>query len=207
MMLLFFGLPFLFIGVALLAHAAESLDSVRMNWNQYRCNPMYMPFAGMIREDTTTTQNFYQCMNLFGNEVLKVPLDGLGAGFKLVGSSLSELVAPIPLFRALFGRIRKFMLGFAATTFSKIASSSSVFIHYLIKIRDMLKRFVGQGYVASYLTYTLVSFLESFVVLFIAILKAFIGIMLAISVILALFQPELLAIVLVLASLLAAAGA
>jgi hypothetical protein len=206
-MLLFFVLPLLFIGAALLAHAAESLDTVQKNWNQYRCNPMYMPFAGMIRDDTTTSQNFYQCMNVFGNEVLKVPLDGLGSGFKLIGSGLAELTAPIPLFRALFGRIRKFMLSFGATTFSKIASSSSVFIHYLIKIRDVLKRFVGQGYIASYLTYTLVSFLESFVVLFISILKAFIGIMLAISIVLALFQPELLAIVLVIASLLSAAGA
>lgn len=206
-MWLFFGLPLLFIGVALLVHASESLDSVRMNWNEYRCNPMYMPFAGLIRDDTTTSQNFYQCMNLFGNEVLKVPLDGLGYMFKLVGSSLTELTAPIPLFRALFGRIRKFMLSFGAATFSKIASSSSIFIHYLIKIRDMLKRFVGQGYIASYLVYILVSFIESFVILFISILKAFIGIMLAISIVLALFQPELLAIVLVLASLLAAAGA
>lgn len=206
-MWLFFGLPLLFIGIALLAHASESLDSVRMNWNQYRCNPMYMPFAGLIRDDTTTTQNFYQCMNLFGNEVLKVPLDGIGLMFRLVSSSLAELTAPIPLLRALFGRIRKFMLSFGAATFSKIASSSSVFIHYLIKIRDMLKRFVGQGYIASYLVYILVSFIESFVVLFISILKAFVGIMLAISIVLALFQPELLAIVLVLASLLAAAGA
>lgn len=206
-MWLFFGLPFMFIGIVLLAHAFETLDTVRMNWNEYRCNPMYMPFAGLIRDDTTTTQNFYQCMNLFGNEVLKVPLDGLGGMFRLVGASLSEITAPLPLLRNLFGRIRKFMLSFAASTFSKIASSSSVFVHYLIKIQDMLKRFVGQGYISSYLVYILVSFVESFVVLFITILKTFIGIMLAISFVLALFQPELLAIVLVLASLLAAAGA
>lgn len=206
-MWLFFGLPLLFIGIALIAHASESLDTVRANWNEYRCNPMYMPFAGLVRDDTTTTQNFYQCMNLFGNEVLKVPLDGVGSMLGLVGSGLGELTAPLPLLRNLFGRIRKFMLSFGVSTFSKVASSSSVFIHYLIKIRDVLKRFVGQGYIASYLTYTIVSFLESFVVLFISILKAFIGIMLAISIVLALFQPELLAIVLVIASLLSAAGA
>jgi hypothetical protein len=206
-MWLFFGLPLLFLGAVLVAHAFESLETVRLNWNTYRCNPIYMPLAGLIRDDTTTTQNFYQCMNLFGNEVLKVPLDGLGAMFKLVGSSIAEVTAPLPLMRALFGRIRKFMLSFGASTFSKVASTSSVFIHYLIKIRDVMKRFVGQGYIASYLVYVLVSFLESFVVLFIAILKAFIGVMLAISVVLALFQPELLAIVLVLASLLAASGA
>jgi hypothetical protein len=206
-MWLFFVLPILFIGIAVVAHAGESLDSVRMHWDQYRCHPMYMPFAGIIREDTTTSQNFYQCMNLFGNEVFKVPLDGLGSMFGSVTASLKEVIAPLPLFRSLFGRIRKFMLSFGASTFSKIASSSSVFIHYLIKIRDVLKRFVGQGYIASYLTYILVSFIESFVTLFISILKAFVGIMLVISIILALFQPELLAIVLVLASLLAAAGA
>jgi hypothetical protein len=89
---------------------------------------------------------------------------------------------------------------------SKAASSSSVFIHYLIKIRDVMKRFVGQGYITSYLTYVVFSFLESFIVLFISILKTFIIIMLAISFVLALFQPELLAIVLALASILAAAG-
>lgn len=206
-MWLFFTLPIIAIFIASIAHASESLDKVRMNWNEYRCNPMYMPFAGYIRDDTTTSQNFYQCMNLFGNEVLKVPLDGIGSGFSLITSSLQELTAPIPLLRNLFSRIRKFMLSFAASTFSKIASSSSVFVHYLIKIQDVLKRFVGQGYIASYLTYILVSFIESFVTLFITILKTFIFIMLAISFVLALFQPEILAIVLVLASLLSAAGA
>ncbi len=206
-MWLFFTLPIIAIFIASLAHASESLDKVRSNWDAYRCNPMYMPFAGYIGENTTTSQNFYQCMGVFGKEVIKVPLDGIGSGFSLITSALQEITGPIPLLRNLFSRIRKFMLGFAATTFSKIASSTSIFVHYLIKIQDVLKRFVGQGYIASYLTYIFVSFLESFVSLFISILKTFIFIMLAISIVLALFQPEILAMVLVLASMLAAAGA
>jgi hypothetical protein len=206
-MWLFFTLPVIAIFLASLAHVSESLDKVRMNWNEHRCNPMYIPFAGWIRDDVSTSENFYHCMNSFGNEVLKVPLDGIGSMFSLTTSTLAELTAPLPLLRNMFSRIRKFMLGFAASTFSKIASSSSVFVHYLIKIRDVMKRFVGQGYISSYLVYVLVSFMESFITLFISILKAFIGIMLAISIVLALFQPELLAIVLVLASLLAASGA
>jgi hypothetical protein len=206
-MWLFFTLPIIAIFIALLAHARETLEDIKMNWNDYRCNPMYMPFAGYIRDDTTTSQNFYQCMNLFGNEVLKVPLDGIGSGFSLITSGLSEITAPLPLMRNLFGRIRMFSLGFASSTFSKIASTTSVFTHYLIKIQDVLKRFVGQGYVASYLVYVLASFVESFVTLFITIIKSFIYVMLAISIVLAFFQPEILALVLVLASLLSAAGA
>jgi len=102
--------------------------------------------------------------------------------------------------------LRKVVLKFTASTFSKIASSSSIFIHYLIKIQDVLKRFVGQGYITSYLVYILVSFMEAFVTLFITIVKTFVIVMLSISVVLALFQPELLAITLALASILAAAG-
>jgi len=49
--------------------------------------------------------------------------------------------------------------------------------------------------------------MEAFVKLFISIVKTFVIVMLAISFVLALFQPELLAVVLALASMLAAAGA
>lgn len=206
-MWIFFTLPIIAIFIASIAHASESLDKIKTNWNDYRCNPMYMPLAGLVGQNTSISQNFNQCMNSFGNEVLKVPLDGISSGFSLITSGLNELTGPLPLIRNLFVRIRKFMLSFAASTFSKIASSTSIFIHYLIKINDVLKRFVGQGYIASYLTYILISFIESFVLLFITILKTFVIIMLAISFVLALFQPELLAIVLVLASLLAASGA
>ena len=206
-MWLFFTLPVIAIFIALIGHASSSLDKVKQDWDTYRCNPMYMPFAGYIREDTDATKNFYQCMNFFGNEVMKGPLDGIASGFNLITLSLKEVIAPLPLFRDMFGRMRGFMFKFASATFSKIASSTSVFIYYLMKIQDMLRRFVGQGYIASYLTYILISFIESFVTLFISILKTFVYVMLAISFVLALFQPQLFVIVLVLASLLAASGA
>jgi hypothetical protein len=206
-MWLFFTLPVIAIVIASLAHAFGALEKVRMNWNEYRCNPAYMPFASLVREDTTVSDNFYSCMNVLGNEVMKGPLDAVSSSFGLVNLSLKEVIAPLPLFRNMFGRMRKFVISFAIATFSKIASSTSVFVHYLTKIKDILKRFVGQGYIASYLTYILISFIESFVSLFISILKSFVIVMLAISFVLALFQPGLLVVVLILASMLAASGA
>jgi hypothetical protein len=205
-MWLFFGLPILVLFGMLVIHASESLNKIRDNWNEYRCNPIYIPFAGSIRPDVTTQENLLYCLNQMGNDVLKYPLDGIHQLLGTFTSSLGELTGSLGIFRNLFSRMRKFMLSFTASTMNKAASSSSVFIHYLIKIRDVLKRFVGQGYVASYLTYVVFSFLESFIILFISILKTFVIIMLAISFVLALFQPELFAIVLALASILAAAG-
>jgi hypothetical protein len=76
----------------------------------------------------------------------------------------------------------------------------------LIKIRDVLSRFVGEGYIGAFLVNALIDFIWSFVTLFISILKTFVFALLAISFILALFQPELLVVAIVLASMIAASG-
>lgn len=207
MMYVFFGLPILIIFIMMAIHASESLEKIKLNWNEYRCNPIYIPFAGSIRPDVTTDENFLFCINQFSHEIFKVALDGVHALLGTVTSSLGEFVKPLSTFRGVFTMVRNVILKFTASTFSKIASSSSVFIHYLIKIQDVLRRFVGQGYIAGYLTYVMVSFMEAFVKLFISILKTFVIAMLAISFVLALFQPELLAVTLALASILSAAGA
>jgi hypothetical protein len=76
----------------------------------------------------------------------------------------------------------------------------------LNKIQDLIRRIVGEGYIAMFFGVTAISFIQGFVMLVIAVIKGFVIAMLAISVILALFQPEILVITLVIASLLAAAG-
>jgi len=204
---LFWILPVVALLLTGIVHASESLNTVRDNWNEYRCNPIYMPFAGIVRPDVGVELNFQYCMGQMSNEILKVPLDGINSLFSVMGASLSEFSGPLSIFRVMFAKMRGFVLSFTASTMSKAASSTSIFIHFLIKIRDIFKRFVGQGYIASYLTYLIFAFMEGFVILFLTILRGFVMTMLAISIVLALFQPELLAITIVLASLLASAGA
>lgn len=204
---LFWALPFVALFLTGVVHASESLNNVRDNWNEYRCNPIYIPFAGVVRPDVGVELNFQYCMGQMSNEILKVPLDSINSLFSVMGSALSEFSGPMSIFRVMFSKMRGFVLSFTASTMSKAASSTSVFIHYLIKIRDIFQRFVGQGYIASYLTYLIFAFMEGFVILFLTILRGFVLTMLAISFVLALFQPELLAITIVLASLLSSAGA
>lgn len=206
-MYVFFGFPVLVIFIMMAIHASQSLEKMKLHWNEYRCNPIYMPFAGAIRPDVTTQENFLYCINQFGDDIFKVALDGVHELLGTITASLGAFIKPLTSFRGVFSILRNVVLKFTASTFSKIASSTSVFIHYLIKIQDVLKRFVGQGYIAAYITYVLVSFMEAFVKLFITIIKTFLIVMLAISFILALFQPELFVIVLTLASIMAAAGA
>jgi hypothetical protein len=205
-MILFFGLPIITILVMCIIHGSYSIEELRLHWNEYRCNPAYMPFAGYIRPDTTTEANFNYCMNSFGSSIFGFIIDAISSLFKDLLSSLNELIAPLVGFRMMFSRLRAFMLSMASQTFGKIANSMSSMSYILIKIRDIMKRFVGEGYITTFLAITGIDFIVSFVEACISVIKAFVYALLAISIILALFQPELLALAIVLASLIAAAG-
>ena len=205
-MWLFFGLPFLVFFAMGIVHASHTLDDIRQNWKEYRCNPVYIPFAGVIQSDFTTQENFQYCLNRMAHSIFSVILDSLMSLFGNLTSSLSSITGSLGGFREVIVRIRKFMLSFATQTFGKIVNSLGAFSYILIKIRDILSRFVGQGYISAFLASTGINFIVSFIFSIIAVIKGFVFALLAISIILALFNPILLIFAIVIASLIGAAG-
>jgi len=164
-----------------------------------------MPFAGLIDPSTGVQGNFEQCMNLVGKDILGQVLDVMNSLLSVISNSIKELLAPLGAFRNMFTTMRKFILSFTNTTISKASGPVSAFSYALIKLRDLLNRMVGEGTLAVFFTATAAEFMESFVILCFSVIKAFVVAMMIISVVLALFQPELLAIVVFIAALLAAA--
>jgi hypothetical protein len=205
-MWLFFATPLIALFLMGVVHASESLEKIRLHWNEYRCNPIYIPFAGAIRPDIGVEENFQHCMNMFGQSIFRFVVDAIMLLFKDLVSGLSELTGPLTSARGIFSKIRNAMLSFAAQTFGKITNSMSSITYIIIKIRDVLKRFVGEGWIAVFLANTLIDSAVSFVMLCISIIKGFVYALLAISFMLALFQPEMLVIAIVFASMLGAAG-
>jgi hypothetical protein len=145
-------------------------------------------------------------MNMFGQSIFRFVIDAIMLLFKDLVSGLAELTGPLTSARGIFSKIRNAMLSFAAQTFGKITNSLSSITYIIIKIRDVLKRFAGEGWIAVFLANTMIDSAVSFVMLCISIIKGFVYALLAISFILALFQPEMLVIAIVFASLLGAAG-
>jgi hypothetical protein len=181
----------IFVGATLIAffamfivHASHSIENIQLNWNQYRCHPAYMPFAGTIRPDVSTSENMYYCFGAAANQFYKPILDSLNGSFSNVSASISEVSGSLPAFRGVFSMLRKTMLSFAASTFSKITNSTSTFTTYVIKIRDVLQRFSAQGYIGSFLASTAMDFILSFVYFCINVIKIFAYSILAISILL-----------------------
>jgi hypothetical protein len=165
-----------------------------------------MLFAGIVQPDIGIGGNFQYCMNAMGKSVVGGMTDALGSQFSLIGDMLQDIANPLALFRAMISTMRKFIVSFASSTLGKASGPVGMFVYYLNKIQDIIRRIVGEGYIATFFGVTAVSFIEGFVSLLLSVIKAFVVAMLIIAIILALFQPQILAIVLVIASLLRAAG-
>jgi hypothetical protein len=177
-----------------------NLVKIRDSWSEYRCNPLYMIFAGWVDPDIGTEGNFQRCMNLYGKDLVTSMTDLFGAQISLVIEALTEILNPLKMFRTLFATIRKFILSFTNTTLQKASGPLSSFSFLMIKIQDLLRKMSASGYISSLFGLTFVSFIEGFVSLFISIVKGFIIAMLIIATILALFNFPLLALVLYIAS-------
>ena len=52
---------FLFIILIISSILALGLENMKENWDKYRCNPMAMPFAGYLGQDTM--DNFVFCIS------------------------------------------------------------------------------------------------------------------------------------------------
>ena len=206
-MILFWIITGSAIAAIFVFNALGNLKKVQAEWSSYRCNPAYMltPLFADVGVDTQT--NFQSCMNLIGKEVVGGMTDALGSQFAIIGEFFKDIANPLALFRTMISTMRKFIMSFASSTLGKASGPVSMFVYYLNKIQDIIRRVVGEGYIATFLGVTAVSFITGFVSLLLGVIKAFVIAMLIIAVILALFQPQILAIVLVIASLLRAAGA
>ena len=203
---MFIGLSILTVFIVFGFHLYANLNNIRANWSKYRCNPLYMPFAWLVSPEDADT-NFSRCMSSVGSEIVKDATDVFGSEFSLIEEILSAMANPLSIFRNMLSRIRSMMMSFTNSTLAKASGPVSAFAYVLNKIQDLFRRMSAQGYISAFFGISVVSFIEGFVTLCISIIKGFVIAMLVISIILALFQPELLAVVLVIASLLARAGA
>ena len=209
-MYIFIAINLIALGSIMYFITEQNIHKIRDDWSAYRCNPLYMPMAFIVQDPggiKAVGDNFEHCMAMMSSSVVGQMNDGLNSQFSIIGETLGALSNPLTAFRQMFSMMRGFIMSFTTTTVGKISGPLSMFVYYLNKIQDLIRRMVGEGYIAAFFGITIVSAIEGFVSLCLTIIKGFVYAMLIISVILALFQPEILAIVLVLASSLAAAGA
>lgn len=142
------------------------LKKHKFNWSKNRCNPIYIPFAGLINKpaNMTTSEynvvNFEYCLNNILKDVTNIftmPIRLLQNTIYLIIKSLSTTMNAT---RQYFSVIKNNLLNILKGIFSRIINFVLPIFQMLLGIKDMIHKIIG---VITSLMYTLYAFILSMV--------------------------------------------
>lgn len=117
------------------------LDYIKKNWVELRCNPIYMPMAGMVGDDVVS--NFTKCTLKGFSDYAGFVMDPLMAEFDVVNDTLSEVTTAVGSMQSMMGGVRGGFVGIIGGVFGKINNLMSQFQYTIIRMRTLLARVLG----------------------------------------------------------------
>ena len=121
--------------------ALSRVQYLKQHWVDYRCNPLYMPVAGLVGDDVFT--NFTKCTMKGFHDYAGFMMDPIMAEFSVVNDTISEVGDAMHSIRGMMGGVRGGFLGILGTVFGKIHNVMSQFQYIIIRMRTLLSRVVG----------------------------------------------------------------
>lgn len=152
-------------GIGALALAINSYTSyqsvllqIRSNWNEHKCNPIYMPFAGIIMPQPgmttkeTTMQNFSYCIKQDASmafQVAMMPLEfGLYMVIEFMDTSMESMIAILRFIEWLKDELE----GMFASLYNKILYFVIPLMEMVVHVRDNLSKINGIAVTTLFIT-------------------------------------------------------
>jgi len=153
--------PLIVVGIILYNYAFVNLEDVKKDWVKYRCNPLYMPFAGMIRDDVTAYENFQFCTTSIASEIMGHALDPVHLMFSVFTDALKPVLNQLDSFRGMITGLQKFVMSFVSQTFDKIGNVFGTFLGLMSRVRDLTGRIMGSATYGIVIASSAINLIES----------------------------------------------
>jgi hypothetical protein len=192
--------PLLILGVIGYTYVQANLENLRDNWVQYRCNPMYMPFAGGIQPEISTLENFQFCVNAMAQDIFGLLMQPVNLMFGVFTGVVGMITHDLGYFRNFISGIMTFIASFVGDVFSKIQNTFGTMVSLMARIRDLTQRILGSAGYAATIMITTVKFIKALVGMLMSLVRTIVTILFAISIVLSFVFPPLLAFAIFLGS-------
>ncbi len=106
-----------------------NLEAIKKDWPKYRCNPIFMPFAGQMGEDVS--DNFTKCTQGVLTNIIGYILKPINFSLSLIGTLGLRFENSLNMVRKMIDKIRNL----ATTVFGQIYG---VFLNILIEFQKMM---------------------------------------------------------------------
>jgi hypothetical protein len=140
------------IVTSLYLFAQSQVAFLKKHWVEYRCNPMYMPVAGLVGDDVVS--NFTKCTMKGFHDYAGFVMDPILAEFSVINDTIEEIGGAMNSFRSMFSSVRGGFLGVIGSVFGKIQNVMSQTQYIIIRMRTILARVVGVMYSFVYIFYS-----------------------------------------------------
>jgi len=184
--------PLIVVGMLLYVYVKSNTDDIKDNWVQYRCNPIYMPFAGMFSSNVGVFENFSFCVSSFTGQFFSYALAPIHLLFKMFTQTIQIVLDQLNVFRAYIAGMQNFIASFFASTLGRVSNTFGVVVRLLSTLRDLTNRIVASGAYSAIIMSTGVNFLMSLFSFVWTLLKTLVGLIFGLAIILMFVFPPLL---------------
>ncbi len=121
--------------------ALTQLDHIKKNWVKYRCNPIYMPMAGMVGQDVFT--NFTKCTMKGFHDYAGFMMDPIMQEFDTINDTVGEIGGAMNDMRSMMSSTRGGFMGIIGSVFGKLQNTMSSIQYIIIRMRTLMSRIMG----------------------------------------------------------------
>ena len=147
-----------FILVITYIHIKINIEQIRADWNNQKCKPNIMPFAGMINAPANTSKmeyaekNFAECTQNILTDITDIALIPVHYTISIVTATVGEIMSIVNDMRELVNKIRKSVADITSDIMSRILNVMTPLIETIITTKSMLGKSNG---VVTAIMYTL----------------------------------------------------
>lgn len=122
------------------------MAQVRANWNEYKCSPIYLPFAGVIMPQpgksavAATMENFDYCIQQDFSMILQLIMFPLEMVAFLILDALDLILVIITGIMAFIAWLKSQMGGIASTLYDKLAAIVIPIYLMVLDLRDVMAK-------------------------------------------------------------------
>lgn len=179
-------------------------NTIRVNWLDYRCNPAYIPFAGLVMKPNGSfhdqiqfaNENFEYCVQNELKSISSKFMDPLYYAQSVATSTLHGIASALDAMRTLIKSIRDALSSVIADVMGRVLNVMQPVVGLLLNARDMMGKIQGIMTASLYTLYGtydaiqsgLISVFEIIVIILIAMGAAIVALWIAVAIAIA-FGP------------------
>lgn len=135
------GLTLLAMSAASYSYAETHLKEIKANWVKYRCNPLYMPLAGLVGSDILS--NFTGCTMGAIQTYAGYALDPIYSMFDNLGSVITDIQGTMNDVRGMMGGTSNMFLSMVDDTYGKLVNTMTTSMKLMARIRTLNNRLMA----------------------------------------------------------------